>query len=159
MGGPSFDAVEGWGFCSCLFPHFYFLDSRWLGDRSQGRPQLAGGEGVEGAEAAGEFVGVQVALAVEPAEKIVGGLFSFQQIAFYITRDQVAVGTAPQPRPRYDVVQALHRRRGPAPTVKELAALERVDGLSQRRVQQKVCLLNVNRRSAAGTAFLGRGPV
>jgi hypothetical protein len=41
------------------------------------RRELAGGEVVGGAEAGGEFGGVQLALAVEPAEKIVGGLFSF----------------------------------------------------------------------------------
>jgi hypothetical protein len=73
----------------------------------KGRTELAGGEGVEGAEAAGEFAGVQVAFAVEAAEKIVGGLFSFLRVASYATRDQVAVGIAPQPCPRHDVVQGL----------------------------------------------------
>ena len=37
-------------------------------------PEFAGSEGVEGAEAGGEFGGGQAALAVEPAEKIIGGL-------------------------------------------------------------------------------------
>jgi hypothetical protein len=35
------------------------------------RAELAGGEGVEGAETGGEFGGCEAALAVEPAEKIV----------------------------------------------------------------------------------------
>jgi len=67
------------------------------------RLEFAGGEVVEGAQAGGEFGGVQVALAVEAAEKIVGGPFSFLRIAFYATRDQVAVGIAPRPRPWHDV--------------------------------------------------------
>ena len=37
-------------------------------DGSQGRAELAGGEGVKDAEAGSEFGGVQLALAVEPAE-------------------------------------------------------------------------------------------
>ena len=43
----------------------------------KGRAELAGGEGVEGAEAGGEFGRGQAALAVEAAEKIVGGPFPF----------------------------------------------------------------------------------
>src|SRR6266478_6563569 len=95
------------------------------GCAGKGRTELAGGEVVEGAEASGEFGGVQVALAVEAAEKIVGGLFSFLRIAFYAARHQVAVGIAPQPRPRHDVVQALHRRRGVTQAVEALVALAR----------------------------------
>ncbi len=49
----------------------------------KGRPQLARGEGVQGAEASGEFGGVQVALAVQSAEKIVRWLFSFLGVAFH----------------------------------------------------------------------------
>src|SRR6266446_7043524 len=128
------------------------------------RAELAGGECIQCAEAGGKFAGVQVALAVEPAEKIIGGLFSFLRVAFYATRDQVAIGIAPHLHPRHDVVQALHRRRGPAQTVEALAALARVDGLSQRRVLQKVCLLDVNRRAGArpvfpGPIFVARAPV
>src|SRR6266851_3495635 len=91
----------------------------------QRRTELAGSEVVEGAEASGEFGGVQVALAVEAAEKIVGGLFSFLRIAFYAARHQVAVGIAPQPRPRHDVVQALDCRRGVTQAVEALVALAR----------------------------------
>jgi len=79
--------------------------------RKQRRAELAGGEGVEGAEAGGEFGGGQAALAVEAAEKIGGG-FPFLGVAFHAAGDQVAVGTAPRPRLRHDVVQALDRRRG-----------------------------------------------
>src|SRR5260370_24240389 len=126
----------------------------------QRRTEFAGGEVVKGAEASGEFGGVQVALAVEAAEKIVRWLLPFLRVAFYATRDQVAVGIAPRQHPRHNVVQALDRCRGPAHTVKALAALARVDGLSQRRVLQKVCLLDVNRRAGAPPIFLdyGSGP-
>src|SRR5260370_19616588 len=124
----------------------------------KGRTELAGGEVVEGAEAAGEFAGVQVALAVEAADKIVGGLFSFLRVAFYATRNQVAVGIAPQPRPRHDVVQALDCRRGVTQAVEALVALARVDGLSQRHAPQKVRLLEVRRRAGAHFFFLGGGP-
>jgi hypothetical protein len=72
-----------------LFSLFQFLFSVFR----QRRTELAGGAG---AQAGGEFAGVQVALAVEAAEKIVGGLFSFLRVAFYATRDQVAVGIAPK---------------------------------------------------------------
>jgi hypothetical protein len=41
------------------------------------RAELAGGEGVEGAEARGKFGGGQAALAVERTEKILGGAFPF----------------------------------------------------------------------------------
>src|SRR5713101_4651739 len=43
----------------------------------QGRAELAGGEGVEGAKAGGEFGGGQATFAVEAAEKIGGGGFPF----------------------------------------------------------------------------------
>ncbi len=83
------------------------LKTRHYRVSGEGRTEFAGGEGVEGAEAGGQFGGGQAALAVEAAEKIVGGLFSFLGVAFHATRDQVAVGIAPQTRLRHDVVQAL----------------------------------------------------
>src|SRR5882724_4142327 len=121
----------------------------------QRRTELAGGEG---AEAGGKFGGGQVALAVEAAEKIVGRLFSFLGIAFHAAGDQVAVGIAPQPRLRHDVVQALDCRRGPAQTVEALAALARVNGFSQRLAVQKICLLDAHWRLGARAFFLGGGP-
>ncbi len=39
------------------------------------RDEFAGGEFVQGAEAAAELVGTQAALAVEPAQKLFGGTF------------------------------------------------------------------------------------
>src|SRR6267142_2438790 len=118
----------------------------------QRRTELAGGEGVEGAEAGGEFGGA--ALAVEPAEKIVGRLFPFLGVAFHATRDQVAIGIAPQACLRHDMVQGLDCRRGPAQTIETLAALAGVDGLSQRLVVQKVGFLEIHRRAVARPLFL-----
>ena len=123
-----------------------------------GRRELAGGEGVEGAEAGGEFGGGQAALAVEAAEKIVSGLLPLLCVAFHAARDQVAVGIAAQPRLRHDVVQALHHRGGAAHTVEAVAALAGVDGLSQRLGLEKVCLLEIHRRGGARPLFLGGGP-
>src|SRR6266404_5428388 len=114
------------------------LVGRWLGDRNYGRAKLARGEGVEGAE----------------AEKIVGGLFPFLGVAFHAARDQVAVGIASQVRPWHDVVQALHRWRGPAQTIEALAALARVDGLSQRLAVQKVRFLEIHRAQAPAPSSL-----
>src|SRR5216683_7750947 len=118
------------------------------------RAELASGEVFQGAEAGGEFGGVQLALAVEAAEKIAGGLFPFLRVAFDATRDQVAVGIAPHLHPRHDVVQTLDRGRGPAQTVEALAAFPRVDGLAQRRVLQKVGILDINRRPGVRADFL-----
>jgi hypothetical protein len=76
----------------------------------QRRAEFAGGEGVEGAEAAGEFGGGQAAFAVEAAEKIVGGLFAFLDVALHATGDQIAVGVGPGLRPGHDVVEAVDGR-------------------------------------------------
>jgi len=60
-----------------------------------GRGELAGGEGVEGAETGVEFGGGDAALAVEPAEEMGGGTLAFERIAFEAGGNQVAVGVAP----------------------------------------------------------------
>jgi hypothetical protein len=50
------------------------------------RDELAGGEVIEGAEAAGELVGAQAAVAVEPAEKLFGGALGLIGVAFQTAR-------------------------------------------------------------------------
>jgi hypothetical protein len=95
-----------------------------------GRSELAGGEGVEGAEAGVEFGGGQGALAVEPAEKIGGGTFAFERIAFEAGGNQVAIGVAPGPDAGHDVVEALDAGLGAAQTIKTMAAFAEVDGLA-----------------------------
>src|SRR5260370_14291221 len=57
------------------------------GDR---RTEFAGGEGVEGAEAVGEFGGGQAALAGEAAEKNLSAAVFFQRVALETTRDEGA---------------------------------------------------------------------
>src|SRR5437762_6179415 len=89
----------------------------------KGRAELAGGEGIEGAEAGGEFGGSQAAFPVEAAEKVGGGGFPLLGVAFHAAGDQVAIGIASRARLRHDVVQALDRRRGAAQTVEALLAL------------------------------------
>jgi len=62
--------------------------------------ELAGGEGVQFAEALGEFGGGYAALAAESAQKIVGGGFSFLRVAFGAAGDEIAVGIfAPASQP------------------------------------------------------------
>jgi hypothetical protein len=96
-----------------------------------GRGELAGGEGVEGAEAGVELGGGQAALAVEPAEKIGGGTLAFEGIAFEAGGDQVAIGVVAGLGAGHDVVEALDAGVGAAQTIKALAAFAEVDGLAQ----------------------------
>jgi hypothetical protein len=97
-----------------------------------GRGELAGGEGVEGAETGVEFGGSQAALAVEPAEKTGGGTLAFERIAFETAGNQVAVGVVPGLDAGHDVVEALNARVGAAQTIKTMAAFAEVDGLASR---------------------------
>src|SRR5258708_40164286 len=122
------------------------------------RAELAEREGVEGAEAVGQFGLVQAALAVKAAEKILGRLFPFLRVAFHTARYPIAVGIVAQPRLRHDVVQALHCLRSAAQTVEALAALAGVDGLSQPLILQKVRLLDVNWCAGARAVFAGADP-
>jgi hypothetical protein len=96
-----------------------------------GRGELAGGEGVEGAETGVEFGGGQAALAVEPAEKIGGGTLAFERITFEAGGNQVAIGVAPGADAGHDVVEAVDARVGAAETIKTMAAFAEVDGLAQ----------------------------
>ena len=102
-----------------------------------GRGELAGSEGVEGAETAVEFGDGQAALAVEPAEKIGGGTLAFERIAFEAGGDQVAIGVAPRPGAGHDVVEALDARVGAAQTIKTKAAFAEVDDWRRARVLRK----------------------
>jgi hypothetical protein len=96
-----------------------------------GRGELAGGEGVEGAETVVEFGRGQASLAVEPAEKIGGGTLAFERIAFEAGGNQVAIGVVARLDAGDDVVEALDARVGAAQTIKTMAAFAEVDGLAQ----------------------------
>src|SRR5260370_8909668 len=97
-----------------------------------GRGELAGSEGVEGAETGVEFGGGDAAFAVEPAEKMGGGTLAFERIAFEAGRNQVAIGVAPRPGAGHDVVEALDARVGAAPTIKTMPACAEEEGVARR---------------------------
>src|SRR5258708_3730931 len=123
----------------------------------EGRGELAGSEGVEGAKAGVEFGGGQAALAVEPAEKIGGGTLAFERIAFETGRNQVAIGVVPGAGAGHDVVEALDARVGAAQTIKTMAAFGEVDGLAQGAGLEEVELSQVGGWRRAGGADDGDG--
>ena len=82
------------------------------------RAEFAGGEVVEGAEAAGELSVGQAALALELAEMIRGRPFAFQRVAFHTSQDEVAVGIASVLRAGDDVIDAALAGAGPSETIK-----------------------------------------
>ena len=115
-----------------------------IGERWGQRRELAGGEGVEGAEAFGEFSIGQAALAIEPAEIIAGGAVAFAGIALQTAGNEVAVGIAAQKDTRHDMVDAPRRGRKPPPAIKTTAAFPRMDGLAQRRVLHEIHFIEVD---------------
>ncbi len=122
-----------------------------------GRRELAGGEGVEGAEAGVEFGGGDAALAVEPAEKMGGGTLAFERIAFEAGGNQVAIGVAPRPGTGHDVVEALDARVGAAQTIKTMAAFAEVDGLAEGAGLEEVEVFQIGGLRRAGGAADGDG--
>jgi hypothetical protein len=120
----------------------------------QGRGELAGGEGVEGAEAAGEFGGGQAALAIQQAEKIVGAALAFLRVAFQAAGDEVAVGIAPRLGAWEDVVETLHLRSEQAQTIEATAGLASMDGLAQGLGAQEVLRFEVDNESGRGAPAL-----
>jgi hypothetical protein len=122
-----------------------------------GRGELAGGEGVEGAETGVEFGSGQATLAVEPAEKIGGGTLSFERIAFEAGGNQVAIGVVTGPGTGHDVVEALDARVGTAQTIETMAAFAEVDGLAQGAGLEEVEVFEVSGLRLAGGAVDGDG--
>jgi len=122
-----------------------------------GRGELAGGEGVEGAETVIEFGGGQAALAVEPAEKIGGGTLSFERIAFDAGGNQVAIAVASRLGTGHDMVEALDARVGAAQAIKTMAAFAEVDGLAQGAGLEEVEVFQVGGLRLAGRAADGDG--
>ncbi len=122
-----------------------------------GRGELAGSEGVEGAETGVEFGDGQAALAVEPAEKIGGGTLAFERIAFEAGGNQVAIGVAPGPDAGHDVVEALDAGVGAAQTIKTMAAFAEVDGLAEGAGLEEVECFQIGGLRLAGGAAGGDG--
>jgi len=119
--------------------------------------ELAGSEGVQGAETVVEFRGGQAALAVEPAEKIGGGTLAFERIAFETRGNQVAIGVASRPDAGHDVVKAVDAGIGAAQTIKTMAAFAEVDGLAQGAGLEEVEVFQVGELRLAGGAADGDG--
>jgi hypothetical protein len=115
--------------------------------RSGERAELADGEGVEGAEAIGEFGGGEALLAVEVAEEIARGAFALLRIALDAARNEVPVGIAAETNARHNMIETLLRLGKLAQTVKTEAALAGVDGLAKRASLQEVGILK--RQSAS----------
>jgi hypothetical protein len=122
-----------------------------------GRGELAGSEGVEGAEPGVKLCGGQAALAVEPAEKIGGGTLAFERITFEAGGNQVAIGVAPRPDAGHDVVEALDARVGAAETIKTMAAFAEVDGLAEGAGLEEVEVFQVGGLRLADGAADGGG--
>src|SRR5205823_11918568 len=97
----------------------------------EGRGELAGGAGVEGAEASGEFAIGQLAFAEERAEKVVGAAWALLHIAIVAGRDEVAIRIVARLRARDDVVETLHRRGNHTQTVETTPGLPRMDAVTQ----------------------------
>jgi hypothetical protein len=106
------------------------------------RNEFAGGEIIEGAEAAGELVGAQAALAVERAHKFHGVALGLQGVAIQTARDEVAVGIAAEVGLRNDVVEAPSVVGDPPRTIEAAAALAFVDGRVSRTPPLRVGILN-----------------
>ncbi len=94
------------------------------------RDELAGGEVIEGAEAAAQLDVAQAAVAVERAYKLDGVALGLIGIAIETAGDEVAVGIAAEVRLRDDVVEAPSMGDEPAETIEAAAALAGVDGLA-----------------------------
>jgi len=108
------------------------------------RTELAGNEGVESAETRGKFGGGQAALAVERAEKILGGAFALLRVALETTRDEVAVRIAPQLHAGHDVVEAVNAGGEPAEAIKAVTTLACMDCQAQRLRFQEVRVFEVD---------------
>jgi len=122
-----------------------------------GRGELAGGEGVEGAETGVELGGGDAALAVEPTEEMGGGALAFEGIAFEAGGNQVAIGVVPGADAGHDVVEALDARVGAAQTIKTMAAFAEVDGLAEGAGLEEVEVFQVGGMRLAGGASDGAG--
>jgi hypothetical protein len=122
-----------------------------------GRGELAGGEGVEGAETGVEFGGGDAALPVAPAKEMGGGTLAFERIAFEAGGDQVAIGVAPGAGTGHDVVEALNAGVGTTQTIKTMAAFAEVDGVAQGAGLEEVEVFEVGGLRLAGRAADGDG--
>jgi len=104
------------------------------------RDELAGGEVIEGAETAGEFVGAQAAVTIKRAYKLDGGKLGLIGVAIQTARDEVVVGIAAEVCLRNHVVEAPPLRDEPAQTIEATAALAGVHGAAERTGLEEIGL-------------------
>ncbi len=116
------------------------------------RDELAGGEVVQGTEAAGQLIEAQAALAVEPAQKLLGGALRLVGVAIEAARDEVAEGIAAEVRLRDDVVEAPSLGNEPAQTIEAAAAFAGVDGAAERTGLEEIGLREAGTAGSSGGA-------
>ncbi len=104
------------------------------------RAELAGGEVIQGAEAAAQFVGAQAAVAVEGAYKFHGVALRLIGVAIETAGDEVAVGIVAEVRLRDDMVDAPSLGNEPAQTIEAAAAFAGVDGPAERTGLEEIGL-------------------
>jgi len=123
--------------------------------------EFAGGEGVEGTKACGEFGGSELAVAIETAEEIVGRPRTLLAIAFNASGNQVAIGIGAEGGLREDVVKATGVRSEAAEAVETAAALALVDGFAKGGGLQEVEGLEIvgeNQGALGSSGLLRRRP-
>lgn len=76
---------------------------------SDARAELAGDQGVGGAETGGKLGGGQTAVVVEPAEMSFDRQIALLEVAFATARDEVAEGIVLQLDERDDMIDAAGR--------------------------------------------------
>ncbi len=116
------------------------------------RDELAGGEIIEGAEAAAKFGVAQAAVAVERAYKLDGVALGFIGVAIQTARNEIAVGIAAEVCLRNHVVEAPSLGDEATETVEAAAALAGVHGPAERLGLEEVGL-----REAVTTRSAGAG--
>jgi hypothetical protein len=87
------------------------------------REELAGGEVIEGAEAATQVDSAQAALPIQPAHMLLGRALPFLRVAIQTARHQVSMGILSQLRSRHDVVEAPPVLSDPPRTIEAAPAL------------------------------------
>jgi hypothetical protein len=113
---------------------------------------LAGGKGVQFAEALGKFGRGYAALTAEGAEKILGGGFSFLGVAFGAAGNEVTVGILSPASQRDDMVEAARARGEFGQAIEAEAAVARVNSCAADFRQQEIRLLDAGCAGAAGEA-------
>ena len=128
---------------------------RRIGSAGERRGELAGGEGVEGAEAEGEFSVGEAAVAEEPAQEVFSGGLPLFRVAIATTGNEVAVGIAPRLGLRDDMVDGPYEDGKAAQTIKAEATLARVDSPAQSLVFEEIGVRNASGERQTGRATGG----